>query len=439
MQACREDMRSVTSFHARSWGPWVLAFLLSACSPDLTPRNTSHSGARAQSPDETAVADFLRDHWAWPLAPQGMQSTGPARPGASLAPEHCGSCHVGQFEDWRLSLHSKAMGPGILGQLLEMPAHARQDHQECLRCHAPLAEQADSLVAAIDGSAQYGSHRAGDPRAAPDGTAPLHAQGVVCAACHLRGNEVHGPPRRDGSGPADGASASPHGGWKPNTAFEDSRFCAGCHQFDADGYALNGKLLQNTLQEWQSSRYAREGIACQGCHMPDRRHLWRGIHDAEMVKRGVGIVAGQVSIANGHVLARLRVTNAGVGHYFPTYVTPSVVVRGVQRDAAGRELRGTSREFVIARQVSPDLDQELSDTRIAPDAFASFDYRAARHPRATTVAWKVEVRPDAFYLDFYQARLRTEPAGRGRAQIARARDQAAASAFVIYAADLKLR
>ena len=37
-----------------------------------------------------------------------------------------------------------------------------------------------------------------------------------------------------------------------------------------------------------ASRHAREGRACQACHMPERRHLWRGIHDPEMVKRALG-------------------------------------------------------------------------------------------------------------------------------------------------------
>ena len=32
----------------------------------------------------------------------------------------------------------------------------------------------------------------------------------------------------------------------------DSRFCAACHQFTKDEYALNGKLLQDTHAEWQA-------------------------------------------------------------------------------------------------------------------------------------------------------------------------------------------
>ena len=70
-----------------------------------------------------------------------------------------------------------------------------------------------------------------------------------------------------------------------------SEFCQSCHQFAPDGLALNGKLLENTYAEWKASRFAREGVQCQDCHMPDRRHLWRGIHDPAMVRSGLTIVA----------------------------------------------------------------------------------------------------------------------------------------------------
>ncbi|MBI3628436.1 MAG: cytochrome c554 and C-prime, partial [Candidatus Rokubacteria bacterium] len=81
----------------------------------------------------------------------------------------------------------------------------------------------------------------------------------------------------------------PHNGVTRTPAFLRSEFCASCHQFGADGFALNGKLLENTYEEWRASPAARAGRQCQDCHMPDRRHLWRGIHDPDMVKSGVEI------------------------------------------------------------------------------------------------------------------------------------------------------
>lgn len=423
--------------HARRWlGILAWGALLGGCGPD--PR-TASAPATAQISASPAQADtdrFLRDHWASPLAPQGPLAASLAAQGISLQPQSCATCHAMQFEDWSRSLHSRSMGAGILGQVLAMPAHARGEHQDCLRCHAPLAEQADSLVAALETlnkkTPKQSASRAGE-------TMPLHEQGLVCAACHVRNQEWFGPPRRDGSPPAGNRGPAPHGGWTASRAFESSQFCAVCHQFGDDGYALNGKLLENTNREWEASRYARAGVTCQSCHMPDRRHLWRGIHDAEMVKSGVEMLAGEATTVKGHVMAHLSVANTGVGHFFPTYVTPRVVVRGFQQDAAGRKLAGTEQQFVIGRQVSPDLSQEIADTRIAPDATAAFHYRRPRHGSAARLVWEVEVQPDAFYLELYTALLRDAPDGKPRQLIVQARDSATASAYQIFSRQLALR
>ena len=419
---------------------WVLASvgLLGGCGPDPRTAAAPAAPAAAQVSASSAEAEtdrFLQGHWATPLAPQGALAASMAAQGISLAPRSCATCHASQFEDWRRSLHSRSMGPGILGQIVSMPAHARDEHQSCVRCHAPLAEQADSLVAALETLKKQTREKSG--RVAGD--MPLHEQGLVCAACHVRKHEWFGPPRRDGSQPAGDQGAAPHGGWTASRAFESSQFCAACHQFEDDGYALNGKLLENTVREWQASRYARQGVTCQSCHMPDRRHLWRGIHDAEMVKSGVTMVAGEAAIVNGQVVSRLSVANTGVGHFFPTYLTPRVVLRGFQQDAAGRKLSGTEQQFVIGRQVSLDLSQEFADTRIAPDATAAFAYRGPRHDSATELVWEVEVQPDAFYLEFYKALLRDAPDGKGRRLIVQARDSAAASAYQVFSRRLPLR
>ena len=416
---------------SRCWPALVLAVVLGGC--ERGPQSSKPTPAKpsALSVDEAEAAHFLAGHWARPLAPQGPLPASVVAQGISLAPDSCAACHATQFEDWGKSLHSRSMGPGLMGQLMNMPAHARGDHQDCLRCHAPLAEQADSLVAALE--QQTGKNQGGVGNAIP-----LHEQGLVCAGCHVRNHEWHGPPRRDGSQPVGDLDAQPHGGWKAHRAFESSQFCAACHQFNDGDYALNGKLLENTYREWQGSRYAREGVSCQSCHMPDRRHSWRGIHDPEMVKKGVEIRAGDVSIASDQVAARLDVTNTGVGHHFPTYVTPKVVILGVQLGAAGNRLKETEQQFVIGRQVSLDLSQEIADTRVAPDARASFDYRGSRHASATALVWEVQVQPDAFYLEFYESLLRDAPRGRSRQLITQARDAASASPYLVFSKRLPL-
>lgn len=69
-------------------------------------------------------------YWQRPISPQ-----------QSLHPENCGSCHKAQYDAWKGSLHSKAMSPGLRGQL--NPDHDPEFAASCYLCHAPLTEQAE--------------------------------------------------------------------------------------------------------------------------------------------------------------------------------------------------------------------------------------------------------------------------------------------------------
>lgn len=371
---------------------------------------------------EDATAMFLQRHWGRPLAPQGSPPVSFSPQEASLNPEACGQCHAAQYEAWKTSLHSRAMGPGLLGQLLAMPATAREDHQACLRCHAPLAEQAESLVAALSGE---------EPPSTP---LVSHLEGLTCAGCHVRQHQRFGPPARDG----EPSPEVPHGGWVASAAFGDSRFCAACHQFEEDDPALNGKLLENTWREWRDSRYAREGRSCQSCHMPDRRHLWRGIHDPAMVREGVTLTPEALAATPGEAALRLVLRNTGVGHHFPTYVTPRVIMEIWQQDQQGEALEGTRAERIIARDVSLDLSRELSDTRVPPEGAAVLDYRRPRHPRAATLAWQVRVEPDAYYLRFYRAVLESGDMPEGETLLRQAARQAEESAYLLLSGEQSL-
>ncbi|MDD5328943.1 MAG: ammonia-forming cytochrome c nitrite reductase subunit c552 [Sulfuricella sp.] len=339
---------------------------------------------------------------------------------ASLAPSACGTCHPRQFEDWKSALHSRAMSPGLFGQLQEMGAAAGDDHQACLQCHAPLAEQGEHLRQTL-----ANAPHSVPPR--PDGVS--HAHGLTCAGCHVRNRQVFGPPRKDGSAPP---RQLPHDGWQATDAFEDSRFCAACHQFEADGPTLNGKLLENTYEEWRASRHARENRSCQSCHMPDRRHLWRGIHDPEMVKSGLGIESSPPIISKGQVSAQLQITNRAVGHAFPTYVTPRVWVEIGQESAGGKMIASTIERHLIARDVSLDLTMEKSDTRIMPDETRRYVYRRNLHPRAIALTTRIVVEPDAFYADFYRATLKDQDVRIGRKAIDRALQHAEQTPYAIY-------
>src|SRR6267142_1983336 len=232
---------------SRAWPACVL--LVAGCAAGAL-------GARSES-----VESFVGRHWRTPLRPQGPAPARFTPLEASLAPEACGTCHPAQLADWRTSIHAAAMGPGVAGQLAELRVRDPATALGCQNCHAPLAEQMPLVPGTLADNPAF--------------DAALGARGIPCAACHVRGHERFGPPRRDGSL----ASAAPR-------------------------------------------------VQCQDCHMPDRRHLWRGIHDADMVRSGLTITLEDAPPrVPGGMAAKLVVENSGVGHRFPTYFTPLVLLR----------------------------------------------------------------------------------------------------------------
>jgi hypothetical protein len=384
--------------------------------------------ARPAGPTATERA-FIDRHWRRPLPPQGQPPSRFTPIERSLAPEGCGVCHPAQRADWSTSLHARSMGPGVMGQLVEMRPSDPPSYRICLGCHAPLAEQHPEV------SGPRGFVRN------PGFDGGLQMQGLVCSACHVRRHERFGPPRRPGAeAPAPPRQRLPHGGATRTTAFQRSEFCASCHQFEPDGFALNGKLLENTYDEWKASPAAREGRHCQHCHMPDRRHLWRGIHDPDMVRSGVTIAldTDHPRYRPGQELrATVTIANTGVGHHFPTYVTPQVVVRVELVDARGQPVPDTAEERVIGRQVPLDLSREIADTRIPAGGRFRLEYRRPVARAGLVLRVTVTVLPDEFYTRFFENLLETG-AGSGEAQIREALARTRRSAFTIFARDLPL-
>jgi hypothetical protein len=398
----------------------ILVGALTSCSDsdsraEIDPASLPSEERAFRGPD-----DFLGGYWLRPVPLQGAPPEGVSPLEASLEPATCGSCHAQQYEDWGATVHAGAFSPGLSGQLVNWESHDYETVRNCLSCHAPLSEQ----------SAQV-PDTTGALVANPLFDASLQRAGMVCAACHVRGWQRYGPPRRDGSLTAGPASA-PHGGATRTSFFEDSRFCAGCHQFELP--APSGKSLQNTYAEWKASRYAEQGVGCQSCHMPDRRHQWRGVHDSATVRSGVTIewLAHDDSSGAGQSVA-LRVTNSGTGHRFPTYVTPEVVVRIELLDSGGRAMVGASVEAAIRRSVDGRSGTwvELSDTRLAPDSSLILAARA-EESGASFARGTVVVYPDAFYQRMFAGMLAGALSDTSEVLIAEAYRRASESSFTIF-------
>ena len=389
---------------------------------------------KAPAVNDQAQPSFLKDHWRLPIPPQGKPPARFSSLEASLDPESCAVCHRLQYDNWKTSLHSRSMGPGVMGQTMELIQASPRTALLCYSCHAPLTEQQEKIRAKSGSRPRFKKN--------PTYLASLQPKGLICSGCHVRGHQFFGPPKRDGSlGNSRQASELPHGGAIRTPAFERAEFCKGCHQFEPDGYALNGKLLENTYNEWLEGPYGREGKACQVCHMPDRQHLWRGIHDPEMVKQGVTVrltLERKRYQVGDQVQAEVILANTGVGHYFPTYVTPKVVVRFELVDEKGRGLEGSFQEGRVGREVTLDLSQELFDTRIPPGKSHSVRYVRTISQSGLRLKVSIVVSPDDFYIRFFEAKLREAKARKARDLLNEALGAARKSSFLLFEEEVVL-
>jgi len=315
-------------------------------------------------PVETAT---VRGYWSTPVPHQR----------GDLSAVSCAACHSTQFRDWLGTRHAVAMSPGVWAQMKDQPELSGN----CLGCHAPLREQWTD---------DY-----------------LMSDGVSCGVCHARDGQTFGPPPRPTTlAPLVARFPASHGAANVRDFFESAEFCARCHQFgDGDGPKVNGKFLENTVEEWRASRAAREGKTCQGCHMPDRRHAFRGIHDADTVRSGVRWTFS-TGWSGNRLQGRLTLTNTDTGHAFPSYVVPEVWMRIELVDQLG--VGTLVAEKLIGRQAVVEQGQwrELSDTRLLQDETATLTYSGVPPPGATAIVGSVVVRPDAYHVRSLAANLR---------------------------------
>lgn len=328
---------------------------------------------------------FLARYWHRPLELGGDRKPPWPPFETSLSAKACGQCHVAQYRAWRQSRHAAAMGPGVIGQL----AVAGPSHwafvRGCLSCHAPGRRQWAAVRTFIAQGQLKG----------------LARQGVTCADCHVRHYQRFGPALL----PYLAAGRVVHDGFTPRAAFTRSRFCISCHQFHRDGARLDGVLLENTYYEWRASRFAAMHITCQSCHMPHGRHSFAGIHNPRFVRRALTI---HLTLRNPHrqsiVRAALSVTNSGVGHDFPTYTTPEIIIGLTQVCGAGA-CPDSRRQLIIGRRISLNLRHQYFDTRIKPGATRTLRYVVPKAVGATAFSAQIVVYPDAAYVRFFRAYL----------------------------------
>ena len=124
-------------------------------------------------------------------------------------------------------------------------------------------------------------------------------------------------------------------------------------------------------------------------------------------------------------------TSTRVGHAFPTYVTPRVILRGELVDETGAVIAGTRVQRIVAREVALDLSREVGDTRLAPGRSVELRYARRVDRDGLRLRFTVVVEPDAFYTQFFETLL-AQGAGVGTAQVREALEASRRSPFTVF-------
>ncbi len=329
---------------------------------------------------------FYSNHWQNPIPEQGSPPSHYSPIEASLEPESCGTCHREQFESWRNSLHSKSMTEGFLWQ---MEGLGLENSKTCMKCHSPLQEtqsfvlKSKNLIQAYP--VRYETYL----------SSKSNHQGIICASCHVRGHVRLGPRPIDNHLPG----SAPHGGFEIRDEFENSKFCKSCHESPEDGKRINGKKQMEIYTEWSNSKFASEGVTCQNCHMPNRKHEWKGIHDKEFVLSGVKIEINKIQESNSIILMG-KINSTRIGHSFPGYSVPKVFMRIIEEDFQKR--RKVLNEEVVGRMMDTSHSEEYFDTRIKPGEEKTIFHQLIQLEQSKKYFFEVWVEPDETYQRFFE-------------------------------------
>jgi hypothetical protein len=223
-------------------------------------------------------------------------------------------------------------------------------------------------------------------------------------------------------GPFDD-SVAPHP-TKYDPRYRSTDICYTCHAVPSDRLQFYNGGPCATFMEYEAGPYKAKGYICQDCHMPDveramatggpvrkgRRHLWRGGHDPEQLKRAftATLTADEPRLQGGRQATwTLTMTNSGAGHMLPTGDPDRYFLTEIEvRDRVGRVV--ASRSDAIRRWIVwwPVI-YEYRDTRIPPLASRelTLDYAVPEVDEGLTITARVSYH---FMTDRQYQRLKTK-------------------------------
>jgi len=311
-------------------------------------------------------------------------------------------CHGPQQDEWRGSMHAKALfDPVYVAEKTEADkATGGALGAFCDTCHTPIGTM----------SGQTKTRK----------FSPQSREGVTCDFCHQVVGTTKTPPG-DASQKlvADGTkraqlwdATSPTHANAFSQFHRSAEFCGACHNL---AHPTTGVILDDTYTQWKAGPYAAEGIVCQNCHMtpgPGERPLTGragamgpirddtylmtfsganvALGDPERARimltraASISLTVPEVVPAGDQGSVKVRVTNYGAGHAIPAGVAEIremwLEVNAIQPDGSKR-LLGTRRFGTVFRDAQGRYPVQVwdavavqSDDRIPPRGSVDVEY-----------------------------------------------------------------
>jgi nitrate/TMAO reductase-like tetraheme cytochrome c subunit len=313
-------------------------------------------GGKADLADETP-AEEAPIHADVMMFPSGLPITiGDVPDGlANVTAQGCNACHYQAHDDWKDSAHAGAGQSKAFNSALKRAAYSTA----CVQCHRPLAVQHPTLAAGyIDGDLTRPNLQDN-----PAFDATLMAEGVGCAACHIRDGQVVSTRAIDNA---------PHPVVR-SSELGTSAFCATCHQLS---FPESDMAWYDTHGEWLSTPYSAAGVRCQDCHMPPKPGVATATRFAATPDHGVKadlaraltalVNVPSVSVERGSSFdITIKLQNTGAGHHVPTgHPNKKLTITVDLLDTAGKALAPTHTESLgrTVEDVAPY--NTTADTRI---------------------------------------------------------------------------
>ena len=348
----------------------------------------AHAGRKQKpSSEEPVVVDIIPEPIVPSIPPLFANWSDGVRVGeqpaglASLSAQTCNACHVGSHDTWNKSSHGVHPPSAVF---LDAIREVGQD--TCQGCHLPLQVQRPNLISYDDNDVKR-------PILGPNPhfNATLSAEGVTCAACHVRDGAIV-----SASPPANPPPVHANMTWSADLT--RSEVCAACHQLTWPGADLP---LYDTYGEWQRSPQAAAGIQCQDCHLASgSESSLNNNHNVDIdAARALTILVELSSaplVRGGAPLpVHIRLLNTGAGHAFPTGTPWKYVVIETFLERTTDD--GTEQIAPMANVLGRTLSDAApwtttKDTRLPAGGVLEIDWEGALPQDAATGPWWFVVR-----------------------------------------------